>query len=110
MPLLTPETAIAIVGTLGGGALVKLVDRYYSLKEKTVDSGIEFRTELHARIAELLVQLKAEQAERTSWQEKYYALIAAGAMRDARITLLEDKARAGCPVCKTRNDVQLAEE
>lgn len=91
MPILSGETLVAITGALGGGILVKLVDRRYQLKEKIIDVGEAFRKEARLDIAALKEELRLLRQEVVDWQTKYYKLFEEDAILKAKheITLAE---------------------
>jgi hypothetical protein len=74
MQFLTGETAVALIGAVGGGMFVKLIDRHYQLKEKDMDAGAHLRGELHDEIVSLKTDLKNVQRELDDWRKKYYRL------------------------------------
>lgn len=82
------ETVVAIVGALGGGLLVKFLDRLYQLKEKTVDVKEHQRQDAREDIAVLRKELDELRDELDVWKEKYYALFQETALLKAQIGLL----------------------
>lgn len=66
---------LSVVATALGGCAVKLVDKYYRMKEKTIDFGTSLRGELHTRMKELEEQVGVKQRELDEWKGKYYALL-----------------------------------
>jgi predicted nuclease with TOPRIM domain len=94
MPLITGETAVALVGALGGGLFVKLIDRHYQLKEKSIDAGASLRTELHQEIGVLKADLKVLQTELDTWKAKYYGLFERHALLKAKVNGLRQRIKA----------------
>jgi hypothetical protein len=84
LPILSGETLVAITGALGGGILVKLVDRRYQLKEKTIDVGEAFRKEARLDIVALKEELRLLRQEVVDWQTKYYKLFEENAILKAK--------------------------
>jgi dsDNA-specific endonuclease/ATPase MutS2 len=72
--IFTEETLVAVAGALGGGVLVKLVDRWYRLKEKGIDVNEAFRKDARLDIVSLKDELREAYKEYEIWQEKYYKL------------------------------------
>lgn len=74
MPNLTEYFGIisATFGTaIGGGFLVKWIDRRYSLREKVMDSGVAIREELRVDVRDLKEELDKLQQKVEQWQLKY---------------------------------------
>ena len=74
----------AVLGTFGVSIIVKLIDGYFHLREKTVDTTVQFREELHTRINELLAQLRQSQSDLDQWKQKYWEQYQAMALLRAR--------------------------
>ena len=78
----------AVMGTCGISVLIKLIDSYFRYREKTADVPHQFRDELHARVGELLAQVKALQTDLDLWKSKYYDTYQALVLLRARHTAL----------------------
>ncbi len=91
MPIITGEAAVALVGALGGGFVVKLIDRHYQLKEKSMDAGASLRGELHQEIGALKADLKVLQMELDTWKTRYYGLFEKHALLKARLKMLHQR-------------------
>ena len=78
----------AVMGTCGVSVLIKLIDSYFRYREKTADVPHQFRDELHARVGELLAQVKALQTDLDAWKGKYYDTYQALVLLRARHTAL----------------------
>lgn len=79
---------IALVGTIFGGAGLKITERWLNRAKEKNDTAKEIRDELRSDMASYrkeILDLKAEvdkvEAEVVSWQEKYFEL------RDKYVTL-----------------------
>jgi hypothetical protein len=68
------ETIAAIASALSGGVLVKLVERHYEARGKSIEAAASLRAEYHQRVIELMEEVKAVNAQADQWQAKYYAL------------------------------------
>jgi len=80
----TSRAAQALVGTCGISVIVKLIDGYFRYREKAADTTHVFREELHARVNELVTQLRAAQAELDQWKQRYWSLYQGTALLRAR--------------------------
>ena len=79
---------VAVVGTFGLSMVIKAIDSYVHYRDKGIDSADAFRGELHARVAELVAQNRALQADVDMWRQKYNESFESRAMLRARHTAL----------------------
>lgn len=66
---------IALLGTLFGGAIVKLIDRIYSIKERKLSDSFDVRKELREEILQIKQELRQLQRELDKWKKIYYELL-----------------------------------
>lgn len=83
MSIFSGETLVAITGALGGGILVKLVDRRYQLREKNLDVVEARRKDVRLDFSTLKEELKLVRQEAENWKAKYYALFEENALLKA---------------------------
>lgn len=65
---------IALVGTLFGGAALKIVEGLFAKGTKTVDLATNLREELRKESTQLKEEIRVAEHELDNWKEKYYKL------------------------------------
>lgn len=73
MDKITPETGAAIGGILGAIGM-KLIDKVFGLKRKSMDEASEIRAELRVEVARLNKQLIEMHDELDAWRDRFYKL------------------------------------
>lgn len=85
----------ALVGTLFGGAGMKIVEAILSRRKGKDDLATSLRNELRADIATLRADLKEESRESEEWKAKYYEAAYSSRIAnhkvDAVISVVDDK-------------------
>lgn len=66
---------IALIGTVFGGAGLKLMESFLARGSKQVDTATAMREELRKESASLKEELRAVEKELDLWKEKYFTLM-----------------------------------
>lgn len=67
---------IALIGTVFGGAGLKLMESFLARGSKKVDTATAMREELRKESAALKEELRVVEKELDQWKEKYFTLMA----------------------------------
>lgn len=65
---------IALIGTLFGGVVLKVVENFFSRGSKKIDTATAMREELRKESTNLKEELRIVEKELDAWKEKYYTL------------------------------------
>lgn len=66
---------IALIGTLFGGVVLKVVESALARGSKKADTATELREELRKESASLKDELRQVEKELDAWKEKYFLLL-----------------------------------
>lgn len=66
---------IALIGTVFGGAGLKIIEQILTRGQKGADTATQLRTELRAESAGLKEELRLVEKSLDEWKEKYFLLL-----------------------------------
>jgi len=86
---------IALIGTVFGGAGLKLMESFLSRGSKKIDTATQMREELRKESADLKEELRQAEKDLDEWKIKYFTIFQ---------QYIELKASLGQPIPKEESD------
>lgn len=89
------EAWIALVGTVFGGAGLKIVEQFLGRKKAGVDAAREIRDELRSELHDCRREADEKEAEADLWRSRYYSLVSSVTTGDLQGALrkIQDNAK-----------------
>ena len=75
MELLTNPAFLALVGTIFGGAGLKIIESLLNRSKTQTDIAAQIRSELRTDVQGLREEIRKVEAELDEWKKKYYDLL-----------------------------------
>lgn len=73
--VLTEPAVLALLGTIFGGAGLKIIESFLNRNKIKVDVATQIREELRTEVTTLRTELKHVEDELDEWKGKYYSLL-----------------------------------
>lgn len=80
MEFLTNPAVLALIGTIFGGAGLKIVEKYLSKSKDKSDIATDIRNELRADLKAIREEHNLCECELDKWRHKYYVIIEENAL------------------------------